>query len=148
MGVLFTFFLVVQFYLLDYPVVSQIPTQQDLQAGFILVNKLSGQQGNVFIPFHPELALMAGKPAFASWVTLYELEGGYTGGDKNEWQRVRLQIVNHIKNKKFDLIILDSEKIWGNPGKYYSSCELNLENTGAFYPVTGFRIRPLICFSK
>lgn len=137
--------LVFQYYLLDYSAANEIPTQEDLVAGFTLVNNLRNQKGNVFIPFHPELALMAGKPVFASWVALYELEGGYTGGDKDEWERVRLQIVQHIKNKKFDLIILDRE-LWGHPEKYYSPCKLQLENTNAFYPVTGFRTRPISCF--
>ena len=70
----------IQFALLYYPIRPQIPTAADLQAGQALVQEIRAQTGDVYVPFHPDLALMAGKRTFASWSPMYQLEGNF--GDR------------------------------------------------------------------
>jgi 4-amino-4-deoxy-L-arabinose transferase-like glycosyltransferase len=138
--------LLLQFGLLRYPVAAQIPTAADLAAGNALVDMLRDQPGGVFVPYHPELALLAGKPALANYIAMYELEGGQGGGDETSWRQVRVELVASFQKHKVDLILLDKNQFWGSPERYYSATEVAIQND-AFYPVTGWRIRPLIAYA-
>ncbi len=136
-----------QFAILYYPVSSQIPTKEDLLAGQALVGEIRQQSGAVYIPFHPELSLMAGKPAFASWIALYGLEGNYGGGDMTETRRVKVEFTKAMSKHEFGMIILDKDLnwVWGHPEKYYSiSPEPVFKDPNVFWPVTGWQVRPTI----
>ncbi len=137
----------VQFGLLFYAIPAQIPTPADLQAGHDLVARIQGQSGSVYIPWHPDLAIMAGKDPFASWSPMYQLEGNFGGGDAHESARVKTEFSNAMAQRKFSLIVLDQEVnwIWGHPERYYSaSYEPVFSSPGVFWPVTGWQIRPTI----
>jgi 4-amino-4-deoxy-L-arabinose transferase-like glycosyltransferase len=136
----------IQFVLLRYPIAAQIPTTADLASGTALVDMLRDQAGDVFVPYHPELALLAGKPVLANYIAMYELEGGPGGGDEAAWRKVRMELVASFQKHKIDLILLDKNQFWGSPERYYSATEVAIQND-AFYPVTGWRIRPLIAYA-
>lgn len=136
-----------QFVLLHYPISSEIPTHADLLAGEVLLSEIRNQAGDVYIPFHPELALMANKSAFASWSPIYQLEGDFGGGNIRETARVKTAFDNAMARREFSIIILDQTPnwIWGHPEKYYSvSSEPVFSSPDVFWPVTGWAIRPTI----
>ncbi len=138
---------VVQFVLLRYPIATQIPTAADLKAGQDFLAQIRSQSGDVYIPWHPDLALMSGKNAFASWSPMYQLEGNFGGGDVREAARVKTEFSNAMAQQQFSLIILDQEVnwIWGHPERYYSaSYEPIFSSPTVFWPVTGWEIRPTI----
>jgi len=138
---------IIQFAVLYYPVRAQIPTPADVEAGNSLLARLRVQPGDVFVPFHSELAVMAGKPAYASYVAMHELEGGFSGGDPDLWRGVSSQLMISFSRTKFTLILLDKPEFWGSPSRYYGSSELVFEGD-TFYPVTGWRTRPVVLYRR
>ncbi len=137
----------IQFFLLRYPLAAQIPSAADLKAGQGFLDQIRNQAGDVYIPWHPDLALMSGKRAFASWSPMYQLEGNFGGGDIHEAARVKTEFSNAMAQQQFSLIILDQESnwIWGHPERYYSaSYEPIFSSPNVFWPVTGWEIRPTI----
>ena len=136
---------ILQFIALYFPVAPQIPTLQDLSAGQSLIAEIREQPGDVYVPFHPELPLMAGKPTFASWNAMYQLGGGYGGGDLKEAQRVKTEFANAMARHEFAMIILDRDTnwVWGYPEKYYyMSTEAVFHDPDVFWPVVGWQNRP------
>ena len=136
-----------QFAILYFPMAPQIPTAQDLSAGQTLITEIREQPGDVYVPFHPELALMAGKPTYASWNAMYQLGGGYGGGDPEQTQRVKTEFANAMARHAFAMIILDRDLnwVWGYPEKYYYvSAEPVFSDPDVFWPVVGWQNRPTI----
>jgi hypothetical protein len=134
-----------QFIMLRFPVDAQMPTMQDLLAGKALLAEMQKQPGDVYVPFHPELALLAGKPTFADWNAMYLLDGGYGGGDPKEAQRVKVQFLRAMATHRFSMIVLDKDLnwVWGHPERYYSiSPEPVFQDPNVFWPVTGWQVRP------
>jgi len=137
----------IQFVMLNFPVQPLIPTQADLLAGQNLVGEVQRQPGDVYIHFHPEISLIAGKPTFADWVSLYQLEGGFGGGDARETNRVKSEFIHAMATQEFSMIILDKDInwIWGHPEKYYYKSDEPVFNApDVFWPVVGYQIRPTI----
>jgi hypothetical protein len=137
----------IQFAILYFPIQSLIPTKEDLLAGQSLIAEIQKQPGDVYIHFHPELSLIAGKPTFADWVTTYQLEGGFGGGDIRETNRVKSEFIHVMAVQKFSMIILDKDInwVWGHPEKYYYiSKDPVFDNPNVYWPVIGFQIRPTI----
>lgn len=134
-----------QFALLWYPIPPQLPSQKDLVAGRALVQQVRTQTGDVYLPFHPEIALMGGKRPFASWSAMYQLEGNYGGGDVRLAGRVKTEFMRAMERRQFSLIILDQEPnwIWGDPERHYSRVEGPVfPDEDVFWPVTGWQTRP------
>ncbi len=137
----------IQFAMLYFPVRPLIPTKEDLLAGQTLVSEIQKQPGDVYVHFHPELSLMAGKPTFADWVSTYQLEGGFGGGDVTQTNRVKSEFIHAMATQKFSMIILDKDInwVWGHPEKYYYiSNQPVFNNPNVYWPVIGFQIRPTI----
>jgi hypothetical protein len=136
-----------QFGLLWYPLAPQIPSAEDLAAGRTLVQQIRDQPGDVYVPFHPELALLAGKKPFTSWGPMYILEGHYGGGNIRAAGRVKTEFSRAMERRQFSMIILDMEPnwIWGDPERYYVRSSRPVFADGdVFWPVTGWQIRPEI----
>lgn len=137
-----------QFIFIYYPISPQIPTQENLEAGTYLLNKIKDQPGDVYVPFHPELSLFAGRPAFASWIALLELSGGFGGETRDEWRQVNRELVQVYKKNGFTLIILDLDQFFGHPELYYSSSDIKFLDENTFHPVTGAQFQPIIMYYK
>jgi hypothetical protein len=136
---------ILQFASLYYPIGPQIPTQADLLAGRALVDMIREQPGKVYVAFHPELAWLAGKPTYASWDTMYQLEGDYGGGDVGETRRVKAQFSSAMARHEFSMVVLDKSLnwVWGHPERYYATQESPVfDRPGVFWPVTGWQVRP------
>jgi hypothetical protein len=141
--------IVLQFGLLRYSVADQIPTTKDLQAGQALLQFIKDQPGKVYVPYHPELMLFADGKNYADWISMYELNGGFGGEtDIKEWRQVNLQLRTAIRAGNFDMIILDLAPFWGHPERYYQIKEVAYIDEDAFYPVTGWQIRPTIIYYR
>ena len=136
---------ILQLILLYYPIGAQIPTLSDLRAGQALLTEIREQPGEVYVLFHPELALMAGKQTYASWDSMFQLEGNYGGGDIEETRRVKAEMSNAMARHKFSMIILDKDLnwVWGHPEKYYyMRTDPVFDRSDVFWPVTGWPVRP------
>ena len=134
-----------QFVLLWYPLAPEIPTPEDLSAGNALLTLIREQPGDVYVPFHPDLSLMAGKETFASWSPMFQLEGNYGGGDVRATGRVKTEFAGAMQRRQFALIILDQEPnwIWGDPERYYTrGAQPVFADEDVFWPVTGWQTRP------
>jgi hypothetical protein len=132
-----------------YPPESHFPSVEDLAAGNTLVQTIREYPGDVYVPFHPELAIMADKQPFASWSPMFQLEGNYGGGDIRTAGRVKTEFLRAMERQQFSLIILDQEPnwIWGDPEKHYvRSPEPVFEDEDVFWPVTGWQTRPGLVF--
>lgn len=138
---------IAQFGLLLYRPAPQIPSVADVKAGQDLVTRVEAQAGDVYLPWHPDIAIMAGKQPFASWSPMYQLEGNFGGGDIREVARVKTEFSNAMAQQKFSLLVLDQEVnwIWGHPERFYSaSYEPVFGDPNVFWPVTGWQTRPTI----
>jgi Dolichyl-phosphate-mannose-protein mannosyltransferase len=139
------FVCMIQFVMLYFPVNSLIPTRKDLLAGQALVSQIQQQPGDVYVHFHPELPLMAGKPTFADWVTTYQLDGEFGGGSVRETNRVKSEFSHAMATQSFSMIILDKDIrwIWGHPEKYYYiSDQPVFDDPNVYWPVVGYPYRP------
>ena len=135
----------VQFAFLWYPISPELPSSEDLAAGTALVQQLRSRTGDVYLPFHPDLALMAGKQPYTSWSPMYQLEGNYGGGDIRLAGRVKTEFARAMERRQFSMIVLDQEPnwIWGDPERFYTrASEPVFADKNVFWPVTGWQTRP------
>jgi len=139
--------LILQFAALAYDPGKQIPSANDRLAGEALVREIRATPGEVFVPYHPELALLAGRRTYADWVGLKELKGGFGGeGGAAEWQRVKTQLLTSLRHRRFALILVDGPNFLGQPENHYVGEPIEYVADDTFFPVTGWRIRPSIKF--
>ena len=141
----------VQFGLLIYNPVTLIPTAKDNQAGWELVETIKWMEGDVFIPHHSYLAVLAGKSWYLHYSSLLALTGGFGGGFKKEGHQVIGELNDAIRRQRFSAIILDFDPIKSDPihatlNQYYSKSYILYENSQIFLPVTGARSRPTVLF--
>ena len=136
-----------QFFLLRYPIKDQIPTVDDLHAGQALLQEITAQPGDVYVPYHPEMMLSVGKRSYADWISMKELKGGF--GDETglkEWTKVKIQLRTAFRTGKFMMIIVDGANFLGSPEAYYQAKEIVYSDDHTFYPVTGWQTRPTIMY--
>ncbi len=135
--------LFLQFSILIFSPFDQIPTADDLKTGNSLVSFLKLTKGEVLIPNHNELSILAGKKTYAHLIALQELEGKFGVQESSGWKLVEKELNQRIKNKYFSLIILDQKNdIWKIVPDYYNSELIQFESEEIFWPVTGAKTRP------
>lgn len=143
---------VIQFVLLRYPIRSQIPTAEDLRSGNMILQKIKQTDGDVYVPYHPELMLLAGKKNYAGWISMAELEGKFEIGTRSkEWTKVKSQLQIAFRKNKFAMIIIDNSVygFYGHPEYYYpQTTKIVYFEEDTFYPVTGWNIRPSIIYTR
>lgn len=133
--------IIVQFVQLGYNPSQQIPTQADRQAGDALVAELRDTPGNVLIPYHNYLALLAGKNVYFHFVAFDEIRGRFS-----KRQPETKDIIQQFNSTPFDLIIMDlpDTMIQKSDCSYTRNIEYPSEST--FYPVTGYQVRPSVLY--
>ena len=131
----------IQFVVLKYDPLSQIPTKEDLAAGKDFINTLSRLQGDIIVPSHPYFVILAGKRSYAHDYLMYETLCGNLSLIKS---KLNSEIVQAIREKRFSAIILDPPFSWFREevSKYYKKQGLIFTNPRVFWPVTGRRTRP------
>ena len=94
---------IVQFTILLYNPLKNIPTQTDLDAGRQLAELIQGINGDVFLPFNSYLASMANKNSFSHYAALDDILRG-----KNDVLKGKLlgEINGEVRSKKFTAILL------------------------------------------
>jgi len=129
---------------LIYNPFDQIPTQKDLEAGKELIKVISQIKGEVFIPNHGYLTVMAGKRSYANVMGMRDIL--FTKSKKHAEIKKKFieEVTQAMKEKKFSAVILDSVETCAAPGvKTYYTFERNLFNDeDVFIPVTGTKTRP------
>jgi 4-amino-4-deoxy-L-arabinose transferase-like glycosyltransferase len=130
-----------QLVILYYNPYAQIPTRADLNAGYEIVNLISQLKGNVFLPDHGYLAMLAGKTSYAHHSAMWDVlrEDRQTVGKA----LLRNDLHNAISGEVFDVIVLDPD--WNyccrEINKYYTKAGELFQDESVFYPVTGWKRR-------
>jgi len=143
---------IVQFSVLFYNPLHQIPTQDDLEAGRELVNTIQQIKGDVFVPCHGYLPALAGKNRYADESAIAELVGIFGGGPKEESKKIMNELMQAIREKRFGAIIIDipadSWLKWLRKGveKYYIIQQPTFYDRTVFWPVTGRKVRPQVIY--
>ncbi len=138
----------IQFALLAYSPGAQIPNQEDVLAGDGLVKRLQEIEGDVWIPYHGFLPAMAGHEGFgAHAMAINDVLRGPDGEGK---QRLLGGIRQAIRDRRFRAIVLDDEWLFKKEiQQHYDAAGLVFQEKNVFWPVTGWRTRPmLMCLGK
>jgi 4-amino-4-deoxy-L-arabinose transferase-like glycosyltransferase len=136
-----TLALVVQFALLVWDPLAQIPTLADRTEGQHLVETLGNLPGRLFIPSHDYLARRAGRPPTANLMPLMDVvKGGNGPVERGLWQALR----DSLHARAWGAVVLDS-KDWlleevQTAG--YQVIARPFNRPDVFWPRTGMRSRP------
>jgi len=139
---------IAQFVTLAYNPNSQIPTDEDWQAGHSLVKRISAVNGDVLVPRQNYLALLAGKEPFIHHMGLTMINGGFGNISTVEGQELEIEINQAIRDGRFAAIILDSadEKIEKLLGCFKKDV-IEYESDDSFFPIEGDESRPIITYT-
>jgi len=133
---------VAQLALLAYKPWQQLPSAADRAAGEQIVESLRRVSGDVWVPRHPYLAAMAGKPWVAHELALQDV---LRPVDTPAARELREEIVAAARARRFALVVLDDET-WVHDiirPTYRHAAEMFAANeTQLFWPKTGFVTRP------
>ncbi|MBI4707218.1 MAG: glycosyltransferase family 39 protein [Candidatus Omnitrophica bacterium] len=142
------FVCILQFGSLIYNPMNQIPSKEDLEAGWDLVGKLAKIDGEIYIPFHGYLNSFNGKKGYAHQMGMRDVLT--TSSEKHAHIKSKLieEIKQAMKERKFSAIIIDSEP-WYPRGmkEYYIENERIFDKDNIFFSVTGMRTRPEIIYT-
>jgi 4-amino-4-deoxy-L-arabinose transferase-like glycosyltransferase len=131
-----------QFALLEYNPVQQIPTQADRRAGDALVAELQSVPGDVLIPYHNYLSLFAGKKINFHMVAFDEIRGRYS-----KKQPELKDVLQEFRATSFSLLIMDVPDNLIQKNHCAATQNIDYESASAFYPVTGYYVRPAVQYS-
>jgi 4-amino-4-deoxy-L-arabinose transferase-like glycosyltransferase len=144
-----------QFLILVYHPIRQLPTAADRAAGDALVTAIAELPGDVYLPGHGYLATMAGKPAYAHAAMITDVIRAIEGPAKDMMAEA---FGEALRSRRFDAIIMDSEFPPSCPPRGETVTNINwfcqdihdhyrrvgslLEDRTVFWPRTGVRRRP------
>jgi hypothetical protein len=132
---------IIQFAGLVYDPFEQLPSPEDRRAGRYLIETVSRIEGEIFIPFHPYYATLAGKRSCAHHMAVRDV---LRGGDCPTREGLVHDIEERLRNRYYDAVILDTES-WDfieNVEQYYRQPTALFTEGTVFCPVTGARFRP------
>jgi hypothetical protein len=136
--------LLIQFALLVYPPLPQLPTRADRQAGDVLVARLSALEGKVWAFQHSYLGTLAGKGDYVHSALLGDVIGPIRSPGTADFQRRRelgFDVLRQaVHQQSFEWILVDNPNTNYRP--YYLHAERLFSDPGVFYTVTGARTRP------
>lgn len=139
--------MLLQFLSLIYDPRWLIPSQEDKNAGREFVDNISGIEGDVFIPSHGYLAVMAGKKQFAQASAIADL---LDAGDTGPALKLREEISQAFADKKFAAVVYDdfSSPIENldSDGNYVFE-KIMLDDSRVFSPITGTPSGPRYYFA-
>ena len=147
MASLYLFLLcLIQFFTLRYAPWEQIPTQADLESGHRAVQAIAQLDGDVFIPYHGNLSVMAGKSPHASAMALFDVVGWDRRSDAA--RSLADEIRQALAERRFGALIVNEPQRWfaeawsPEVSTYYSEAGRLFDDPTVFWPVTGMRTRP------
>jgi hypothetical protein len=138
--------IIIQFVLLIYNPVDQLPTKSYLSNAQENIRALRDLPGNVWVLSHGFMSYQAGRPTY-----LHSAALGDVGGSKpppgtevfRRWRTAREVFQQVFEEQQFQWIIIDGHTNIGKP-YYVEVKELPYE----FYPVTGAKTRPRYLMTK
>jgi len=136
---------IAQFVCLIYNPIALIPSHADYQAGMSLKQKISETKGDVFIPMHPYLALMAGKRPSMHRMISADIT---RSSDEAASRRIKSELHHAITHRRYNLIILDDTWIHSFVARYYHFKGFTFNDPSVFNPKTGLPKRPLFVYRK
>jgi hypothetical protein len=132
--------IIFQFLMLSYDPRKQIPNKMDREAGEEFIQFIKQKAGEVFIPAHGYLTILAGKKTYAQSMAIMDVLRGQSETPK---QLIKTEIEDAIKNQRFSAIIIDDNgEYLPGLGKYYLNAGDVFAKDNVFYPVTGMVTRP------
>ena len=130
-----------QFIGLLYDPAQYIPSKNDQQAGRQLVERLAQIKGEVFIPRHGYLALLAGKPAFAQEMAVFDvMRSDAAFQHRSISAQLRQDMQEAVAKQRFAAIITDYATTEFEP--HYQMNQTIFRDAHLFQPVTGIETRP------
>jgi hypothetical protein len=140
-----------QFARLIYYPLTQVPTREDLEAGWKLVHTIAQTEGDVYVAEHGYLAVLAGKHSYAHAIAI----GSILRSSSEEAEaRLIKEIWQAFQEEKFDMVILDSTyflRNWLREADYQGYCMSRrpvFDNASVFWPVAGAKFRPEIMLRR
>ena len=138
-----------QFLLVFYNPLLQIPSQKDVENGRKFISELSSIDGDVLVPYHGFLPAMANKKSYAQGMAVYDVARAQ---DQNGARLIN-EFTQAVKNGKFKAIVLDSNRDlipWdlNNVYQSYKPKKDLFEDLDVYWPVTGMRTRPQIIYVR
>jgi len=130
---------IIQFTGLAYNPFTQIPTREDLKAGKEFIRTMAELQGDILLPSHGYLPVLAGKKSHAHAMAIVDFLWGENTPEK---ARFIEEIRKKIREKKFSAIILDSPWFPEEVSNYYIKQRALFDSPAVFWPVTGEKTRP------
>ena len=135
----------VQFVVLFYNPLQQIPTKEDRQAGQYFLELVAAIDGPVLFPGHGYLLTLAGEQSTAHEMAVHD---NLTGGTEEVKNLLQQNIREAIAERRFKAIILD-HGWWFSAevdAHYQQQVAPILTDNKVFWPVTGFQTRPEIIY--
>ena len=126
-----------------YDPAGLIPTSADRQAGDAFVNLMRSIDGEVLVPFHGYIPVLAGKRSHAQRMAMQDGINRTRGHPRDS---LLADIRRCISEKKFSAIILDHRWFDREMSSTYDSTGVVFADTTVYWPVTGWRIRPTTIF--
>ncbi len=136
------FICVIQFSLLAYDPVKQIPSAADRRAGDELIEQIKNIQGEVFMPYHGFLCSMAGKKTHIHMLPMINI---LLSSNEQMKDAFLDEMRAEMKKKRFAAIILDTptllKKNTGIADNYVLK-KIVFSDAATFWPVAGAETRP------
>ncbi len=141
----FSFYLVfiMQFLVLAYNPRAQIPTQNDLDAGYVFIEIMAQLPGDIIVPYHSYLPTLAGKKSHAHHQPVSDV---IRGDDSPAKDRLLDEINRAITSKKFNALILDAPWFPELTERYYVRQRKVFGNANVFWTLTGMRTTPQMIY--
>jgi hypothetical protein len=130
--------LLVQFGLLWYNPVDQIPTQQARESGRQIISALRGIQGEVYMPYHGYLPTLAGKGSFAHQMALKDV----ARADSSAARTMAQELDAAFGARRFGAVIFDVPRSLPVLLNNYSAAADPLSSSRPYQPVTGASMLP------
>ncbi len=127
---------IIQFACLKYDFNAQIPTQKDREAGMAFIDIMKQIEGEIFVPTHPYIPMLAGKKSHAHSLLVGDMLADIDGEAR---EHLIKEIRQAIRKKRFSAIILDSTK-WREPFRkvmrknYRRDYRIQYEDNDVFLP--------------
>jgi hypothetical protein len=134
--------LLAQFAVLAYKPWQQLPSDRDRAAGEQVVESLRRVPGEVWVPRHPYLAVMAGKPWLAQELALQDV---LRRPETPQARQLLAEIRAAARARRFSLVVLDDETwVHHEFQRYYrlGAQMFGAGETDLFWPKTGYVTRP------
>lgn len=114
-----------------------LPTDEDRAAGDKIVAQLSEIEGPVLAPWQPWMPVAAGKAPSIALIALWDID--HKGGPLHKDAQI---IATSIAEQRWGAVMTAKGKLKRGLSKHYETTDFARPRGRAFYPKTGWRVRP------